>query len=230
MTASHRTCPERADISVYFAAGINVCRKADMFRDAMAETERRCLAAGPVRIRTNAFYPYGCIDDVPERKLGRFVARQAFAVFADMCRRAAAGCGGTALYRDVRADYDVAGGGNLFLVGHSGGGIAAYKAAQLLIRDGYPVGGVFMVGSPKVPVRKNYRDLVFAVEIGRRWADPITRCGFHGFRPPRLRARLPLVGGHPDYFCSQSKDEAGVSNLNKVLDAIWQWIRPAAPT
>jgi hypothetical protein len=220
----------RAGLSVYFAAGISVRRQGDMFRDAMNELERRCRTAGIRRFRTHAFYPYGYIDDVPAERRRRFIASQVASVFRDMWSKAASSLGGQALYREVRDDYDKKGSGDIVLVGHSGGGIASYKAAQLLVDEGYPVSRVVMVGSPELPVRRSMRKLVCTIEHGGRWGDWICRCGFHCFSPARYRAKLPLAGWHPHYFCGQSIGAGQVANLEMVMDTIWNWIQPEVET
>ncbi len=215
-----------SSLSVYFAAGISISRKNENFRDAMQDIERRCHSEGINRVRVNTFYPYGYIDDVPMSRHKRFVIGQAAVVFSDMLKRAAKTSGGRSLYSDIRTDYDAEGGGNIVLIGHSGGGVASYKAGLLLEEAGYPVTNIIMVGSPELPIRKNFRDRVYALENSGRWGDLVCRCGFDLFKPPRDRVRLPIVSGHPYYFCNQSKDENNVSNMNKVLNTIWGWVNP----
>ncbi|XEC97380.1 hypothetical protein AB6A23_12960 [Paenibacillus tarimensis] len=218
----------RASLSVYFAAGISITRKNDVFQDAMKDIERRCHCEGINRVRINTFYPYGYIDDVPVSRHKRFIFGQAAVVFADMLTKASMTSGGQSLYHDIRKDYDADGGGNIVLIGHSGGGVASYKAGLLLEEAGYPVSDIIMVGSPKIPIRKTFRDRVYALEHSGRWGDLVCRIGFHLFRPPRDRVRLPIVDGHPSYFCNESKDENDVSNMSKVLDTIWGWLQPTA--
>jgi hypothetical protein len=214
---------DRSAVSIYFAAGINVWRRGEMFRHAINELETRCRTAGMNRIRVNTFYPYGYVDDVPEPRRKRFSTQQAAAVFADMLKHAAATRGGRYLYDAIRGDYDSEGGGDIVLIGHSAGGVASYKAALLLEEAGYPVARVIMVGAPQLPIHKSFRDRVYALEYTGLLGDFVCRCGFHWFRRPRERVRLPLVNGHPFYFCPSHKDQDGVSNLSKVVDKIWGW-------
>lgn len=215
-----------ASLSVYFAAGISIAREKDVFRDAMQDIERRCHCAGINRVRIHTFYPYGCTDNVQIPRRKRFVIGQAASVFTDMLKKPAKTIGGRSLYSDIRTDYDAAGGGKIVLIGHSGGGVASYKAGLLLEEAGYPVTEIIMVGSPELPIRKCFRDRVYALENSDRWGDLVCRCGFNLFKPPRDKVRLPIVSGHPFYFCNQTKDENNVSNMSKVLDTIWDWMSP----
>lgn len=212
-------------ISVYFAAGISMFQTSEMFIDAMNHMENRYRSRGFTSIRTHCFYPYGTMDDIPASRHRRFMTKQAFMVGRDIYRQAAHTVGGRALFNDIRQHYDRLSGGDIVLIGHSGGGIASYKAAQLLHSEGYPVIRIFMVGSPEIPICANCRDKVFTIEHGGRGGDWISRCAFHWFRPAKVRVRLPINGGHPDYFCHQSRDENNVSNMEKVMDFIWSWVQ-----
>ncbi|MDF2670818.1 MAG: hypothetical protein K0R67_3124 [Paenibacillus sp.] len=212
-------------VSVYFAAGISVHRRNDMFRDAMQHVEQRCMKDGMSSVRTNCFYPYGTIDEIPASRQIRFVAKQAVTVGLDIYRQASNTVGGQALYNDIQQFYDPKEDGDIVLIGHSGGGIASYKAAQLLNDSGYPIMRVFMVGAPEIPICASCQDKVLAIEHGGRWGDWISRSAFHWFHPAKVRVRLPIRGGHPHYFCSKSKDENNVSNMEKVMEFIFGWLQ-----
>ncbi|MFK7691305.1 hypothetical protein [Paenibacillus sp. HJGM_3] len=213
-------------VSVYFAAGISMLSTTDMFREAMRHVESRYKSGGCSKVRVQTFFPYGTLDHLPTKSGQlRFIAGQAFTVGRDIYRQPKDTVGGRTLYREIRNDYDTENGGSIVLIGHSGGGIASYKAAQLLGEEGYPVMKVFMVGSPQIAICPSCRDKVFAIEHGGRFGDWISRSAFHWFRPAKVRARIPIRGGHRHYFCNQSKDENNVSNMDKVMDFIWGWIQ-----
>lgn len=212
-------------VSVYFAAGISMRRKSVMFLEAMRHIEERYKTKGYTSVRVQCFFPYGTLDHVPESKRHTFIAGQAFTVGLDIYRKAGYTVGGQALYRDISLNYDRLSGGAIVLIGHSGGGIASYKAAQLLNENGYPVNRVFMVGSPEIPICASCRDKVFAIEHGGQWGDWISRSSFHWFQPAKVRVRIPIRGGHHQYFCNKSKDENNVSNLEKVMDFIWNKVQ-----
>ncbi|WP_127580225.1 hypothetical protein [Paenibacillus koleovorans] len=214
-----------SSVSVYFAAGISMMRTSKMFHDAMNDIERRYREKGLQTVRFGCFYPYGTMDEVPLSKQRRFIAKQVLTVGMDIYRQAAHTIGGQTLFQDIRKAYDPVNGGGIVLIGHSGGGIASYKAAQLLNRIGYPVRRVFMIGSPEIPICRDCRDKVLAVEHSGRWGDWISRCAFHWFRPAKIRVRLPIRGGHPHYFCSKSKDENNVTNMQKMTDFLWSWMQ-----
>lgn len=105
------------------------------------------------------------------------------------------------------------------LIGHSGGGVAAYHAARLLLANkSVRECRVVQIGSPKVRIHPALRDKTayfYAVDSRGRRSDPITRLGtWGGFRrsaagmpvwdprrwAPGHIAAVVIDGGHPDYF------------------------------
>ncbi|RXZ84345.1 hypothetical protein EBB07_04340 [Paenibacillaceae bacterium] len=138
----------------------------------------------------------------------------------------------------------------LILIGHSGGGAAAYQAARILVNEKrVSEFKIVQIGSPKVPIHPDYRAHVFyvhAIDQDGRFKDPITRLGSWGgwsraayFLPQWNRRKyapehiegINVLGGHADYLRHDAPyiDEEEVSNLDKTLKRIWQWVLDSIP-
>lgn len=139
------------------------------------------------------------------------------------------------------------------LIGHSGGGIAAVHAAEVLreLRD-HSKCYVVMIGSPKCRIPDWLRSSVLAIHAmglrrkrgfrgEARVLDPVTRLGIHGgwrirnrfpswekgkYAPASMIA-IPIIGSHADYFRDSVPyvDENGRSNLDLTVDAILTWLK-----
>jgi hypothetical protein len=135
------------------------------------------------------------------------------------------------------------------LIGHSGGGVAAVQAASILAEEqvydaGWPI-RVVQIGSPKCPVPPWLQDswmYAEAVRDNARSSDPVTWLGSrgmwqrntHGLPVWRQSApaahttqlRLPLIGGHPDYFRASSSylNKEGRTNLDITVQAVTDWL------
>ncbi len=123
-------------------------------------------------------------------------------------------------------DYEKNGGGEIVLIGHSGGGVVAYGTAKMLHERGYPVDGVILVGSPELWIADDWQERVHSIRKAGRFGDPVTWWGRPCPGAPRCCETVDIVGGHPDYFRSEMKDASGISNLSKTMDGIWKWLRP----
>jgi len=210
--------------SIYFLSGIGMLQVGDYFAGAKKDIVNRYKAVGIDPVHVGDFYPYGIMDGIPKRESFRFLARQALKVSRDMYRRYRRNPGGLYAFRKIRADYDMYGTGPIILIGHSGGGVAAYKTAKLLADRGYPVERVFLVGAPVQGIASDWQSKVFCLEKAGRLGDPVTWLGKPCIGSPRQRATVDIVGGHTHYFSMDAVDREGVSNLNKVMDKIWGWL------
>ncbi|CAG7645137.1 hypothetical protein ACFQI7_25315 [Paenibacillus allorhizosphaerae] len=132
-------------------------------------------------------------------------------------------------------------GGLALLIGHSGGGVAAVQAAELLCRAGTVHSAqlrVVQIGSPKCPVPEPLRERTLYIRSAR---DPATLIGnWGGFErgsfgqpwwnarkyAPSHHVRLPIIGKHADYFRRRSPyvNREGFSNLELTLTSIWNWL------
>jgi len=131
----------------------------------------------------------------------------------------------------------------VLLIGHSGGGIAAYRVATDLVKaQAITDCRVVQVGSPKVAIDSQLRDKVsylVAVNEEGRPVDRISRLGTwggwslnrygfpywnkHKYAPGTVDT-ITLLGGHPHYFSSRAPHihpDRG-SNLSVTLDTIWR--------
>ena len=134
------------------------------------------------------------------------------------------------------------------LIGHSGGGVAAYRLARYLhykqhislehIR-------VVPIGSPKIRVASQFQSLIAyiqAVDEQGKLKDPITRIGHWGglhlkrkentkrwhankYAPLAVHG-IPLIGGHADYFRINAPfiDLELKSNLDYTFKVIESWL------
>ncbi len=207
--------------SVYFLSGIGTWKAGNFFSGAMKDLTERYRVAGVRKVHTADFYPYGFMDDVLANGYSRFIARQALAVSRDMYARYLRNRGGKRAFDFIVEDYEAAGCGEIVLIGHSGGGVAAYAAGKMLHDKGYSIDKVIMVGSPEVWIAEDWQNRVCRVHKAGRLGDPITWFGKPSPGAPRIRSAVNIVGGHPDYFRWNSFDQDGVSNLAKTMDAIW---------
>lgn len=190
----------------------------DEFRDKLAEK----LREEGWSVRPRSFFPYG---DWTRKKCLQIAEITADLVIPSVGVRRFA--------KDwKREERGVGEGCNepvFVLIGHSGGGVAAVHAAAELHREGQRIGGVGMIGSPKMPIPLPLRDktlYVQAVDPSGRRTDPITTFGAWRGKPPGISLHAEIIGGHPDYFRSREPyvNREGRSNLAVMLDVLVPWL------
>ena len=139
------------------------------------------------------------------------------------------------------------------LIGHSGGGVAAYHAGRRLLAEGAVRDcRIVQIGSPKVrihPALRNRTAFFYAADEHGRVRDPITRLGTWGgirraaagvpvWDPRRWApghvAAIMIDGGHKDYFsCDRPVGQGRITNLDRTAEAVLNWLvrslRPARP-
>ncbi|MEO3946146.1 thioesterase domain-containing protein [Gorillibacterium sp. CAU 1737] len=212
--------------SIYFLSGIGTWRSGDLFGGAMKDIAARYASVGIAPVHVRDIYPYGWMDDVPLKQFYRFLARQALRVSHDMYVRYTRNRGGHRAFREIRKDYEEAGGGPIVLIGHSGGGVAAYKTAKLLTDRGYTVEAVIHIGTPTHSIADDWQDRVWTLRKAGRIGDGITWWGRPCIGAPRQSAVVAIRGGHTDYFRTDRTDAEGRSNLTLVMDKVWGWLKP----
>jgi len=221
-------------IHIYLLAGVATAES--IFHMCEQKLEKICHEQGLEPVIKSVF-PYG--------NNSRSVVRQVFEVRSDLSNRMKAGrIGGQLAYKTIKESYR---GGRLLLIGHSGGGAAAYQAVKLLHEEGTKEDDfrVVQVGSPRTPIQRNYQKHVgyfHAIDGAGRMIDPISRIGsWGGWRlskyavpswdsfkyAPGYIEGLPTIGGHADYFRHSDPylDEAKVCNLDKTINGVVGWLK-----
>lgn len=221
---------------VYLLAGI--ASTPGVFHACKRELEERFRREGRIP-RIRELFPYG---DHTQK-----VWRQLLEVGADWVRlQGKWRSGGRKAAAEIRGRSS---GRPVLLIGHSGGGVAAYHAAvRLMDEQAVPDFRVVQVGCPKVPIRPAYREKVSyftAVDERGKLRDPVTLLGSwsgwnvreRGIRlwdrqkyAPGFIGRITMLGGHEHYF---RNDDAYVhpvrgANLTLTLDGIWERVASAA--
>lgn len=215
---------------IYLLAGVG--STPGIFSDCKRELEQRFGQSGRQPVIRELF-PYG---DHTQK-----LYRQLLEVRGDLSRLRGAGqFGGRAAAQQVMR---LSVGRPVLFIGHSGGGVAAYRAAAMLHReDVIPDFRVIQVGSPRVTIQPDYRDKVsyyIAVDEKGKVKDPITRLGSWGgwsrnrlglwswnklkYAPGHI-GTITVLGGHPHYFRNREPfvhPELG-SNLVRTLNTIME--------
>ncbi|WP_020620232.1 hypothetical protein [Paenibacillus daejeonensis] len=230
-----QTLVSEAHASIYLLAGVATAPR--FFETCSKHVEQLCSTCG-WQPSVHTIYPYG--DHT------RSLLAQVREVSGDVTRRFQAfRIGGRLAAEEIRKTYQ---GGLLILIGHSGGGAAAYQAARILAEEGKLTDcRIVQIGSPRVPILPEFRERVcyiHAVDELGRLKDPITKLGSWGgwtrsgfslprwngskYAPAHIRP-IKVVGGHADYFRHESPfvDEAHVSNMDKTIEKAWTWLQSA---
>lgn len=181
-------------------------------------------------------FPYGQME--------RNLLLQVFEVRADLSFYAyRGGIGGRKVWSKIQDHEDEQ---KLLMIGHSGGGVAAYQIARKIYEDKFPLNTkVIQIGSPKtriIPALKDKVGYIHSIDEQGNFKDPITKLGTWGgwSLQSMQRQRLPVprwdtrkyapgtilgvntMGGHADYFrhSLQFTDELSHCNLDKTLSRI----------
>ena len=206
--------------SSYYAvifAGINTNRGT--FEQLGNEMVRRLKASIPeCRVNIHTIYPY---DDS--------ISGDTFSDTFQVVKNAYDLCGSTvnSMSDEIRKKYS--GEECIFFTGYSGGGVAATKTAEKLMRtDGFHISKIIRVGSPVLTVGKSlYGKTVDLILPG----DPVTQLEiprfFKNLRPYQCFVKGLEVNKyiHSCYFKEELKDSSGISNLTKTTDKILSFIK-----
>ncbi|GGF95425.1 hypothetical protein [Paenibacillus abyssi] len=232
-----QTAQTNETVSIYLLAGVAT---APHFFHKCCETVEQLSRQSGWKSRVRVLFPYG--DN------SRSVYAQVGEVAGDLTQRFTGFCvGGRYVAQQIRDTYE---GEPLILIGHSGGGAAAYQAIRILSKE-RKLGEyrIIQIGSPKVPIHPDYRRHVYyihLVDVNGKFIDPITRLGSWGgwtasrFKLPSWNNRkyapghvegLTLVGGHADYLRHDHPfvDTEQVSNMERTLGRAWQWLHDSMP-
>ncbi|GMK39931.1 hypothetical protein PCCS19_29860 [Paenibacillus sp. CCS19] len=218
-------------LTVYLMAGVATANQ--MFNECCRKLEN-ILKQETSKLDIHVLYPYG--------NNSRKLWAQVLEVGSDLTNRPPLfRIGGRKAAEEIKATYH--GDGPVLLVGHSGGGAAAYQAAVKLHKDGVLQDfRVVQIGSPRIRVLPALKDRVsyfHAIDASGKLNDPISRIGSWGgwsrsgkrgvvpqwnhFKyAPGYVEGMPIVGGHADYFKHSNPfvDSEAVCNLDKTIDRI----------
>ncbi|MCR2803468.1 lipase family protein [Paenibacillus soyae] len=184
----------------------------------------------------HVLFPYG--------DASRNLIKQVLEVKTDLSNRMRAGrIGGRQVWQQIK---DTVKGERALLIGHSGGGAAAYQAAKMLAEAGIMNDfRVVQVGSPRTPIDPSMRERVSYFHSIDSWGklnDPISRIGSWGgwIRTGRSIPRwnrfkyapgyvegIPTLGGHAHYFRNTAPyiDTDSVCNLDKTIGRVREWLK-----
>jgi pimeloyl-ACP methyl ester carboxylesterase len=226
---SNTTSPQSRKLAIYFLAGVAT---AATFMEEFAWTVKHLYEEEGGAVSTTLLFPYGDWSISLHRQLNE-IRRDLFTREQDRTLT----IGGRRTAEEIRRSYVE---GSIWIIGHSGGGIAGSYAAELLRREGLPVEAVVQIGSPRCRIPEDAKEstlYIYGVNHKKKRSDPITRLGSWGGwersargvpywnstkHAPGHIVPVQLIGGHPDYFRSRSPflDQAGASNLVHVIRAI----------
>ncbi|MFC4779577.1 hypothetical protein ACFO9Q_22585 [Paenibacillus sp. GCM10023252] len=220
-------------VSIYLLAGVATTLSA--FNECGRKLDRMFRADGLEPI-IHVIFPYG--DHT------RSLIRQLLDVRTDLTSwKTASRIGGRYALNQIKRTY---GGQPLLLIGHSGGGVAAYQAGRMLYEEGMTNNfRIVQVGSPRVRIAPELQNRVcyfHCVDSRGKVKDPISRIGSwggwsseHGKMPywnrykyaPGYVSGIPVIGGHADYFRHLNPyiDGQSICNLDKTIDRVRRWLK-----
>lgn len=232
MTATKSaTRPSR--LSIYLLAG--VATSNSIFTECKIKLEK-LFQSEEVEPEVHVVFPYG--------DASRSLIRQVLEVRSDLSNRLSAGrIGGQIALGKIKETLT---GERMLLIGHSGGGAAAYQAGKMLYeKDEIQDLRIVQVGAPKTPIDPRMQDKVsyfHSIDSMGKPNDPISRIGTWGgwsksrFSVPRWNRLkyapgyvegIQTVGGHADYFrhTEPYRDQQAVCNLDKTINRVSEWLK-----
>lgn len=213
-------CTSSCDFTVVFVGGMLTF--SSYFDDTMIKLKNKYASIGKT-VNFKTVFPYGNADNTSgPQDLVTLGSIQLVKIKLDLDNSFLA-VGGTKTAA-VAKEAQTAAGGKLILIGHSGGGIAAYRAAQKLRSQSTSllVQEIVNVGSPRTAIESYWQNRFTYVVADCFWGDPNTAYGTRGlfniYRPnSRRKVQLdPAFGDggfyiHMGYFQDRSWNN-GLSN------------------
>jgi pimeloyl-ACP methyl ester carboxylesterase len=232
------------NVHLYLLAGVAT---APLFMESLrvALHEKLTRSSGRI-VYSELLFPYG--------DRSRRLIPQLWEIRHDMrlgLRRLTSSIGGTRTLNSILSRKEGDDNPSILLIGHSGGGVAAVHAAQLLIQREYgSTCPVILIGSPRCRIPDGLRDSVLSISATGKDLDIakpgnsrdfVSRLGTFGgwSKPlellPRWKAdkhaplsnhAVPIIGGHADYFRNSAPfiNSFGQSNLDLMLEIIESWL------
>lgn len=227
------TATKPSRMSIYLLAG--VATSNSIFTECKVKLEQMFQSDG-VEPAIHVIFPYG--------DASRSLVRQVLEVKSDLSNRLTAGrIGGQHALEKIKQTMSSE---RLLLIGHSGGGAAAYQAAKMLYeQDQIEDFRIVQVGSPRTPIEPKLQERVsyfHSIDSLGKLNDPISRIGTWGgwsiskYAMPRWNRMkyapgyvegIPTVGGHADYFrhTEDFSDQEAICNLDKTVDRVRGWLK-----
>lgn len=196
-------------------AGINTNKGA--FEHPAKEIQSQLKISNPgCNVNILTIYPY---DDT--------ISGKTISDTFQVMKNAYALCGNTAtsMADDIIKNYK--GEECVFLVGYSGGGIAATVAAEHL-KKMLPVSKIIRIGSPLLTIGKPLYGKMVDLSLP---GDPVCQVEiprfFKNFRPYQCFIKDLVVTRHVHscYFKEDLKDSSGVTNLTKTINTVLRFIK-----
>ncbi len=237
---------EGNEIRLYIMAGVAT---APHFMETFRVALHGKLEQSGQAVRSELLFPYG--------DWSRRLIPQLWEIRHDMrlgFRRIVDSIGGNRVLSSIPSQPTINGGSGTILIGHSGGGVAAVHAAQLLLEKdiGSQPCKVVMIGSPRCRIPIGMRHSVLTLYAAGKHGnginegssrDMISRLGTFGGWSAGLRRfpawqadkhapanilGVPIIGGHADYFRERAPfiNPMGMSNMDLTLEAIVRWLIP----
>lgn len=220
-------------LHVYLLAGVKTSKCN--FNTCQKKLDEQLRSDGLEPI-IHVLFPYG--------DASRNLLRQVLEVKSDLSNRMTAGrIGGRHVLDQIKRTFR---GQRMLMIGHSGGGVAAYQAAKMVIEHGIMNDfRIVQIGSPRMPIDPQLQDRVsyfHSIDGRGKLNDPISRIGSWGgwCRAGRTVPRwnrlkyapgyvegIPTVGGHADYFRDTDPyfDTDAVCNLDKTISRVHAWLK-----
>lgn len=223
--SQYSSCTANCDYVVYMMTGM-------MSPTGFFDSSAQQVAAQYPRVKIVYGYPYGVIDNLNPVEQGLLFAAQLKEIQVDRIP-----VDDNIIWKQpndrvrstmdaIKANYD--GTGKVIVVGHSGGGVMAYKASYFLNKENFWVSKAFSVGSPKFPLTTDDFNSRYVYIIGQNW-DPVTSIGvwqgssgYQGLPGESLTVNLNPANKRMDfhirYFWHNPKwtDGNGVDHYNDV--------------
>ncbi len=223
---------KHSDLYVYLLAGVKTSTCS--FNACKTKLEEYFNGEG-IESAIHVLFPYGDIS--------RSLIRQVLEVRSDLSKKInAERIGGNYVFNQIKKSFQ---GKRMLLIGHSGGGAAAYQAGKLISEAGIANNvRIVQIGSPRMAIDPNYQDKVsyfHSINDVGKLNDPISRIGSwggwsrNGSKLPRWNASkyapgfiegIRMIGGHADYFRNTEAfmDAEAVCNLDKTIDRVRMWL------
>lgn len=222
-----------SSLHVYLLAGVKT--SPSVFHACSKKLDEELKNRG-MKPAIHVLFPYGDAN--------RSLLRQVMEVRSDLSNRMNAGrVGGRKVWNSIKDSFT---GDRMLLIGHSGGGAAAYQAARLLKEADSAIDlRVVQVGSPKTPIVPEMQENVsyfHSVDTLGKLNDPISKIGSwggwtsykrtvpvwnrHKYAPGYVEG-IPVMGGHADYFRHEHPyiDQEMICNLDKTLGRMKEWLK-----